>query len=173
MESANKRKKLKKSGYYESIYKQVLTCYGSKKMQAKNGNTIKVEYVGTLEDGTVFDSNEGKDPLTFKLGEGQIIKGFEEAVVGMAQGEEKNVTLPPEKAYGEPNPELVRKVPKEQLPPNVEEGSVLGVQLPTGQQVPAKVVELGETEATIDMNPQLAGKTLNFKIKILEISEAA
>lgn len=144
-------------------------------MNAKKGDKVKVEYSGTLEDGSVFDTNVGKDPLEFTLGEGQLIKGFEDAVEGMAKDEEKSIELAPEDAYGPQNPELVRDVPKEQLPEGVSEGQILGVQLPTGQQVPAKVVSVDETSAKIDMNPPLAGKKLNFKIKVLEIqgSESA
>ena len=89
-------------------------------MPIKNGDKIKVDYTGTLENGDVFDTSEGKQPLEFTVGEGKIIKGFDEAVIGMEKDEEKEVTIPPEKAYGMPNPDLVKKLPKDQLPKEPE-----------------------------------------------------
>lgn len=143
-------------------------------MPIKKGDKIKVEYTGTLEDNTVFDSSEkqGK-PLEFEVGGGMIIKGFDEAVVGMEVDEEKEITLPPEEAYGQINPQLVQNVPKEQLPKDqeIKEGMMLMVGLPNGMQLPAKVIEITENEVKIDVNHPLAGKTLNFKIKIVGFSE--
>lgn len=143
-------------------------------MPIKNGDKIKVEYTGTLEDGTTFDSSAGKEPLEFEVGSGQLIKGFDAAVVGMEKGEEKEIKLGPDEAYGQSNPQAIHKVPKDQMPPppdgqELKAGMMLGVKTPEGQQIPAKVAEVTDTEVTIDMNHPLAGKTLTFKIKVIEI----
>ena len=142
-------------------------------MTIEKGNKIKVEYTGTFENGEVFDSSEKHgQPLEFEVGSGQMIKGFDEAVVGMNKDEEKEITLTPENAYGENNPELKKKVPREQLPKDQEPqvGMILGVSLPNGQQFPAKIIEVDDKEITIDLNHPLAGKTLKFKIKIIEVN---
>jgi len=142
-------------------------------MTIEKGNKIKVEYTGTFEDGEVFDSSEKHgQPLEFEVGSGQMIKGFDEAVVGMNKDEEKEITLKPEEAYGENNPDLKKKVPREQLPKDQDPqvGMILGVSLPNGQQFPAKIVEVNDKEVTIDLNHPLAGKTLKFKIKIVEVN---
>jgi len=139
-------------------------------MTIKKGDKIKVEYTGTLEDGTVFDTSEGKAPLEFEVGSGQIIKGFDEGVIGMNVGEEKDIKIEPKDAYGERNDQLLKKVPREQLPKEQEPkvGMMLLLKSPDGaQQVPAKITEVNDKEITIDLNHPLAGKTLNFKIKIV------
>jgi len=142
-------------------------------MVLKKGDKVKVEYTGSFEDGTVFDSSEkhGK-PLEFEIGAKQIVPGFEKAVVEMKKGEEKEVKLKPEEAYGNPNPELHKKIMKDQLPKGQEPkvGMVLIINLPTGHQVPAKITEISDKDVTIDLNHPLAGKTLNFKIKLLEVN---
>lgn len=141
-------------------------------MPVKKGDKVKVEYVGTLEDGKVFDSTEKHgQPLEFEVGSGQIIKGFDEAMIGMEKGQSKDIKLPPTEAYGDHNPQMLKKVPKDQLPKDqeIKAGTVLLVQLPNGMQLPVKVVELDDKEATIDMNHPLAGKKLNFKITLKEI----
>ena len=141
-------------------------------MAVKDGDKIKVEYTGTLEDGTVFDSSDThNEPLEFEVGGGQIIKGFDDAVKGMEKGDEKDIKLLPADAYGDPNPQMVQKVPKDQLPKEgeVKVGMTLGMSLPNGQQIPARVTDIGDKEVTIDINHPLAGKTLNFKIKVVDI----
>ncbi|MBW3022984.1 peptidylprolyl isomerase [Candidatus Woesearchaeota archaeon] len=140
-------------------------------MAVKKGDKIKVEYTGTLDDGTVFDSSERPgQPLEFEVGSGQIIPGFDKGVVGMEKGDEKEIKIKPAEAYGEKNPQMVQKVPKERLPPGVKEGSVLILKAPNGAQIPVQVTKLDDKEATVDMNHPLAGKTLTFKIKIVDIS---
>lgn len=142
--------------------------------EVEKGNKVKVEYEGKLDDGTVFDSSSKHDkPLEFVAGTGTVIPGFDKAIVGMKKGEEKEVKLKPGEAYGEPNPKLLKKVPREQLPKDqeIKPGMVLGVGLPTGQQIPARVKEVNDKEVTLDMNHPLAGKNLNFKLKVVEISE--
>jgi len=142
-------------------------------MKIKEGSKVKVEYEGKLENGEVFDSSEkhGK-PLEFEVGAKQMIPGFEKAIVGMEKGEEKEFTLESKDAYGDPNPQLVKSVPKEQLPkePVPEVGMILGITLPNGAQFPAKIVEVGDKEVKIDMNHPLAGKKLTFKVKIVDVS---
>lgn len=142
-------------------------------MKVKEGSKVKIEYEGRLEDGTVFDSSEkqGK-PLEIEVGAKQVIPGFEKALVGMEKGQEKEVTLPPEEAYGPRRPELVKAVPRDQLPkePEPKAGMMLGITLPNGQQLPAVIAEVGEKEVKLDLNPPLAGKILVFKIKVVEIA---
>jgi len=139
-------------------------------MAVEKGNTIKVEYTGSFENGEVFDASEkhGK-PLEFKAGEGMVVPGFDAAVIGIEVGEEKTVTLKPEEAYGEPHPNAVQKVPKDKFPAEAKEGMMIGVPLPNGQQIPAKITKIDDKEVTIDMNHPMAGKVLVFKIKIVSI----
>jgi len=152
-----------------------LTKTGDDKMPVKKGDKVKVDYTGTLEDGTVFDSSTHGDhshPLEFEAGSGQLIKGFDDAVMGMEVGDEKEIKLNPEDAYGMPNDQMVQKVPKDKLPPGqeVKVDMILALGTPDGKQIPARVTEVGETELTLDLNHPLAGKVLNFKIKIVEIA---
>ncbi|MBW2977534.1 peptidylprolyl isomerase [Candidatus Woesearchaeota archaeon] len=143
-------------------------------MPVKEGDKVKVEYEGKLDDGTVFDSSEkhGGKPLEFQIGSKQVIPGFEKALIGMEKGEEKEIKLKPAEAYGDPNPELVKKIPKDKLPTDKElkPGMMLSIGLPTGQQIPARITEIGDKEVTIDLNHPLAGKNLNFKLKVVDIS---
>jgi FKBP-type peptidyl-prolyl cis-trans isomerase 2 len=142
-------------------------------MPIKKGDKIKVEYEGTLDDGTVFDSTEKHgEPLEFEVGSGQLIPGFDKAVVGMKKNEKKEIKIEPEEGYGEHNPELMKKVPRDQMPKNEELkcGMVLMLTLPNGMQFTALVAELDDDSVTIDLNHPLAGKTLNFKIKILDVA---
>lgn len=141
-------------------------------MIVEKGNYVTVEYEGKLEDGSVFDSTaKHGEPLSFEAGVGQMIKGFDEAVLGMKIGEEKKVTLKPEEAYGEYNPTYVLNIPKNNFPPEAKEGMIIGLPTPMGK-VPAVIKKIGETEITLDLNSPLAGKTLIFKIKIVDISDS-
>ncbi|MAF50647.1 MAG: peptidylprolyl isomerase [Nanoarchaeota archaeon] len=144
-------------------------------MAIKNGDKIKVEYEGKLEDGTVFDSSTHGDhshPLEFEVGAGKVIKGFDEAVVGMRVNEEKEFTIKSADAYGEPNDKAIQKLPRDKLPKDQEpkEGMMLTMQTADGKQANAKIVKVEEKEITIDMNHPLAGKDLTFKIKVLEVN---
>lgn len=140
-------------------------------MPIKKGDKIKVEYTGTLEDGTVFDTSEGREPLEFEVGSGQVITGFDNAVIGMEKGEEKEIKLKPEQAYKDINPELITKIPRTQLPQNQEPkpGMVILLKTPDGKQLPVRITEVSDNDVTIDLNHPLAGKTINFKIKIVDI----
>ena len=139
----------------------------------KAGNIVKVEYTGSLENGTIFDSSEIQGrPLEFQAGAGQMIKGFDEAVIGMEVGEEKTITLKPSEAYGDRNEELVAVIPRKELPDErpIQPGMMILVGEQGSQQIPALVTEVNENNFTIDLNHPLAGKTLIFKIKVVEIS---
>ena len=138
---------------------------------AKQGDTVQIHYTGSLEDGTVFDSSEGRDPLSFTLGQGQVISGFEEAALGMEVGETKKARIEVEDAYGERRDDLVLEVPREQLPDELEVdvGTPLQLQQPDGQAVPVTVTALDDTTVTLDANHPLAGQPLNFEITLVGI----
>ena len=141
-------------------------------MGVKGKDKVSVEYTGTLEDGTVFDSSQthGK-PLEFEAGAGMVIKGFDDAVIGMEKGTEKEFRLKPSEAYGEHDKRLVRKVPRDKLPEGeLHAGTILLVRISDGTEVPATITEINGKEATIDLNHPLAGKTLIFRIMVVEIS---
>lgn len=134
------------------------------------GDTIAVDYTGKLEDGNVFDSSEGKAPLTFTVGSGMLIKGFDTAVIGMTKGESKTVTIPPEEGYGLRNEEAFVDVAKVHIPEDIPlaVGMQLQLQDPQGRPVMATVAEIGDESVKMDINHFLAGKTLTFDITIKE-----
>jgi peptidylprolyl isomerase len=138
--------------------------------QAIIGNTVKVHYTGTLDDGTQFDSSEGREPLEFILGEGQVISGFEKGVEGMVVGDKKNIHIPAAEAYGLHHSELVQEVPRTQIPEEIEleVGLQLQAQGPNGPFL-LVVSELTEETAILDGNHPLAGKDLNFELELMEI----
>lgn len=141
-------------------------------MAVKDGEFVVIEYTGTLEDGTVFDSSEkhGK-PLEFKIGGKQVIPGFENAIKTMKKGEEKSIKLKSSEAYGDPNPQLIKEIPRKQIPDQekIQVGMVMIISLPNGMQIPARITDVKEEMITIDLNHPLAGKTLLFKIKLLDV----
>jgi FKBP-type peptidyl-prolyl cis-trans isomerase 2 len=141
---------------------------------AKSGDKVTLEYTGTLSDGTVFDSSKtNNSPLSFKLGEGMVIPGFEKAVLGMKKGEEKEFTLAPSEAYGDVNPQLTHKFPRSEFPSGQEPkvGMMMMLGGPNGQQARATISEVTADSVTLDMNHPLAGKALTFKIQITEITQ--
>ncbi len=139
---------------------------------AADGDVVKVEYKGTFDDGNVFDTSEGKEPLVFKIGASEVIKGFDDAVKGMGIGAEKEIKIKPEEGYGERNEALVQKVPLSTFPPEMEvkEGIGLRLQAPTREIITAIITGVDSETATLDFNHPLAGKTLNFKIKLVGIN---
>jgi len=139
--------------------------------QASAGNKIAIHYTGTLADGSVFDSSEGRDPLSFTMGEGQIIPGLETALDGMAEGEEKTVTVPADDAYGQKNPQAMQRVPRSSVPDGVplDLGTQLQLQTPEGQAMPVTVAEVTESEVVLDANHPLAGKDLTFAVKVVSV----
>src|SRR3989344_3700815 len=125
----------------------------------KQGDKVKVHYTGTLSDGKVFDSSEGKEPLEFEIG-----------IKGMKLNEEKTIKIVPKEAYGESQKELIITVPKEKFTQEVEVGGRLLLKGPQGQQIPAVVTEVTKDIIKIDLNHPLAGKELNFKVKVVGIN---
>ena len=141
-------------------------------MTVKKGNKVTVDYVGSFDDGTVVDKSEGREPLEFEAGSGHVINGFDDAVIGMKKGQEKKIQIESKDAYGDVNPELMKKVPRKMLPPEPEPkaGMMLAIGTPDGQQIPAKITEVSDDDVTIDLNHPLAGKRLNFLIKLVDFS---
>ncbi len=139
--------------------------------QAKSGDTVKVHYKGKLDDGSIFDSSENRDPLEFTIGEGNIISGVEEAIIGMEPEEMKETDVPPEKAYGEHLEDLVIEVEKEQIPENItpELGQQLELKQADGQQIVVMVTDISDEKVTLDANHPLAGKNLIFELTLQEI----
>lgn len=140
--------------------------------KAETGNVVHIHYTGRLEDGTVFDSSAGRDPLSFTLGSGQVIAGFDAAVLGMAVGESRTTVIPPEEGYGTHQAELEIEVPHENLPEGYtpEVGGQLQMTTAQGQPVPVRITEVGDTSVTLDANHPLAGKVLTFDIELVSIS---
>lgn len=132
---------------------------------AGDGETVGIHYTGTLDDGTVFDSSEGRDPLSFTLGTGQVVPGFEAAVRGMSLGETKTVTIQPDQAYGPRRAELIGLIPPEQVP----EGVAVGDQLRAANGQVAVVVEITEEGVRMDANHPLAGLALTFKLELVSV----
>jgi peptidylprolyl isomerase len=139
--------------------------------QAKSGDTVRIHYTGKLRNGTQFDSSEGRDPLEFSLGSGQVIPGFDRAVDGMSIGDSKTVTIPPEEAYGPKHEQLVQDVPKTALPADLspEVGMRLQSRAPDGRTLQLVVTDVADDTITVDGNHPLAGEELTFDIKLVAI----
>ena len=140
-------------------------------VQAKSGDTVKIHYTGKLDDGTIFDSSANREPLEFILDSGQVIPGFDSAVLGMAPGESKTEKIPMDQAYGPYRVEMVIEVNKQQLPPDLdpEVGQQLQIQQTNGQIIPVYVTEVNDSTVTLDANHPLAGQDLTFDIQLVEI----
>jgi peptidylprolyl isomerase len=140
--------------------------------QAKSGDTVKIHYTGTLDDGTEFDSSAGREPLEFSIGGGQVIAGFDKAVDGMAVGENKTVTIPPAEAYGDRHEKLLQQVPISSLPEDMKPkvGMQLQSQSPDGQAMSLVIAEVSEESITVDAHHPLAGPALTFAIELVEIA---
>jgi len=136
------------------------------------GSKVSIDYTGRLEDGTVFDSSEGKQPIEFVAGSGQVIKGFDNAVMGMRKGEGKQVKIEPQDGYGERDEKLQQHVPKSVFPPEMklEAGMGFSFKTPDGQVIHASITAVSADSITLDLNHPLAGKTLAFDIKVVDIS---
>ena len=137
-------------------------------MAVQTGDTVRVHYTGTLSDGSVFDTSRGGDPLSFTAGAGEVIVGFDRAVVGMEVGETQTVTIPAAEAYGEADPEQVLVVGRDQLPPDesVEVGDSLEIGLDDGGTILVTVAEVTDETVTLDANHALAGEDLTFEITL-------
>jgi len=141
--------------------------------KAKKGDVVKVHYKGKLNSGEQFDSSEGREPLEFTVGAGQMIAGFDEAIPGMNVGEKKTVTIAPEKAYGKKNAEAIIEFPKSNVPADMklEPGMKLHLRNTAGQPVPVIVTEVKDEIVILDANHELAGKELTFEIELVEIGD--
>eukprot|EP00927_Polykrikos_kofoidii_P076602 TRINITY_DN73667_c0_g1_i1.p1 TRINITY_DN73667_c0_g1~~TRINITY_DN73667_c0_g1_i1.p1 ORF type:complete len:466 (+),score=77.56 TRINITY_DN73667_c0_g1_i1:152-1399(+) len=139
---------------------------------AVDGDAVRVHYKGMFEDGTQFDSSEGRDPLIFTLGQKQVVPGFEAAVRGLRRGQRVSVKLPPKEAYGERREQLVFTIPSNEAPSHMKVGLQVRMQTSSGQTVPATVINVAEDGAvTVDANPRLAGRTLHFDIELVGFKE--
>jgi peptidylprolyl isomerase len=141
--------------------------------KVENGMYVSVDYTGTLGNGEQFDSSQGRAPLEFKVGQGQVIKGFEEAVLGMTLSEKKTFTLAPEEAYGQRDESCSYEFPAKEIPPEItpEVGQTLALSSPDGRQVPARIVAVDDEKVTFDLNHPLAGESLTFEIQVRGISD--
>ena len=139
--------------------------------QVKAGDTVRIHYTGTLDDGTVFDSSQGREPLEFTVGSGEIIPGLDNALPGMAEGEQKSVSVPADEAYGQHDPNGRQEVPRDQIPEHIplDPGTALQMQTPDGQAVPVTVAEVTDEVVVLDANHPLAGKDLTFEVEMVEI----
>lgn len=138
---------------------------------AKPGDTVRIHYTGRLTDGSTFDSSEGRDPLEFTVGSGEIIPGLDGAVQGMEVGETKSVDVPAAHAYGEADPNGRQAVPREQVPEHIplDIGTRLQVQDPSGRTIPVTVAEVTDAQVVLDANHPLAGEDLVFEVELVEI----
>lgn len=140
--------------------------------QVKKGDTVKVHYHGKLTDGTTFDSSEGREPLAFEVGGGQVIPGFDQGVTGMAVGEKKTIQIPVEEAYGPKQEEMIMEFPKDRFPEDMkaEVGMQLNMSNGQGQNFPVVIVEVRDEIVVLDANHPLAGEDLIFDLELVEIS---
>jgi peptidylprolyl isomerase len=139
--------------------------------QAQEGDTVRIHYTGTLDNGTQFDSSQGQEPIEFTLGNKTVIPGFETGITGMQVGDQKKIHIPAEEAYGERNDALVEEVPLQHFPDDMElkVGMHLQAQSPNGENFNVVVTALSDASATIDGNHPLAGEALNFELELMEI----
>ncbi len=139
--------------------------------QVKQGDTVRVNYTGKLQDGTVFDTSYDRHPMQFTLGQGRLIAGFEKAVLGMNAGEKKRVVVPAEQAYGQPRQENIVEMERKNLPPDVDPkvGQRLELTQENDQTILVTVTDISESSVTLDANHPLAGKALTFDIELLGI----
>ena len=141
-------------------------------MKATKGSKVKVHYTGRLTSGEQFDSSAGREPLEFEVGAGMMIKGFDDAVMGMAVGDKKTISIPPHEGYGESNPEMIVEFPRDRFPAEMvpEVGMQLNMSNGSGQNFPVTIIEVKEETVTLDANHFLAGKDLIFDIEMVELS---
>jgi peptidylprolyl isomerase len=143
--------------------------------QAKKGDTAQVHYTGRLEDGQVFDTSEGGEPLEFEVGAGNVIAGFDEGVRGMTTGDKKTVEIEADEAYGQRIEALVQQIAREglNLGKEPEVGMQLGLQLPDGNEIPVTITEVSDDSITLDANHPLAGRKLIFDIELVHLKQGA
>lgn len=137
----------------------------------KNGDIVKVNYTGRLDDGTVFDTSEKKEPLQFEVGLGRVIPGFEDAIMGMSIGDKKTVTIPADQAYGQYREDFKQDFPRDQFPTYIklEVGQQFKIDQKEGGKIFVRIAALSDTTITLDANNPLAGKNLTFDIELVDI----
>ena len=142
--------------------------------EAKLGDTVKIHFAGKLQDGTVVETSKDRDPLEFKIGDGKVIPGLEQGVIGMAAGDKMEIAISPEDAFGQPQEDLVVDLKTSEFPKDVElaEGAYLNIESSDGKEFKAKVVEIKGDTVTLDANHPLAGVTINCDVELLEIRSA-
>ena len=140
---------------------------------AQNGLFVSIHYTGTLDNGQVFDSSKGRQPLEVEMGSGQVLKQFESALTGMALNEKKTFTLAPEDAYGERRDDLSHTFARNELPADADPqvGEVLQLSTSDGHQFPARIAEADDEKVVVDLNHPLAGQELTFEVEVVGISE--
>ena len=140
--------------------------------KVKNGMFVSVDYKGSLQNGEVFDTSYGRQPLEIQMGGGQLIKGFEKELLGMAVNEKKMFTIEPEEAYGKRDENLTQSFARSDVPPEMTPrvGMTVGVRTPEGHQVPARITHVDDEKLTLDLNHPLAGETLTFEIEVIGVS---
>ncbi len=140
-------------------------------MNVAKGNVVTLSYVGKLDGGSIFDQTQ-ETPFEFTVGAGEVIAGFDDAVVGMQIGEEKTFTLTKDKAYGDINPELIKPIDRKALPPGQEPkaGMTLIIRAQEGVSMPVPITKVTPTHVYVDLNHPLAGKTLTFTIKVIAVT---
>ena len=143
--------------------------------KVETGLFVSVDYKGTLQNGEVFDTSHGRQPIEIEMGTGQLIAGFEAALMGMSLNEKKNFTLQPEDAYGHRIEEHVQTFSRSEVPPemNAQIGQTVALTTPDGKQIPARISELDDEKLTVDLNHPLAGESLTFDIEVVGITEKA
>ena len=143
--------------------------------EAKTGDTVRINYAGRLTDGTAFDSSEGREPLQFTLGEGQVIRGLESHITGMEQGTKSTVTIPCDEAYGPHRAEAIQTLERSKVPQgiDIEVGTQLQAKTADGSMLPIRVVEVDDSVVKVDANHPLAGQDLVFDVELVEIVQAA
>jgi FKBP-type peptidyl-prolyl cis-trans isomerase 2 len=143
--------------------------------QVKSGDTVKVHYHGRLTDGTVFDSSQGRDPLEFEVGNGMVIKGFDNGVLGMVVGDKRTIEIPVEDAYGPEDPQMIMDFPVDRFPQDMkpEVGMQLNMSNGSGQNFPVVIREVKDDTVILDANHPLAGEDLIFDLELVEIIGAS
>lgn len=141
-------------------------------MSINKGDKVKVHYTGTLNDGTVFDSSRERQPLEFEFGSGQLIPGFEKAVIELTPGDSKKVTIPHTEAYGDVRDDMIVSIEREKVPADIspEVGMQLQLQQPDGQPLPVVIKDVSESHITLDANHPLAGRDLTFDIELVSVN---
>jgi len=142
--------------------------------KVENGKFVTVEYKGVMENGEVFDTTEGRQPIELQVGAGQIIKGFEDALLGMELNEKKNFDVEPQDGYGTRDENNIHTFSRDEVPAemNPQVGEMIGLQTPDGQQVPARVAQFDDEKLVVDLNHPLADQTLSFEVEVVGINDA-